>query len=292
MVSVNEILKDVQSLPALPGTALRIIMMLSGSEVDLDEVKEIIRLDEAITIVVLRNANSVAYGIPGKTFSLEESIVRLGTKRLLKIVLEQQVSRVMAGAGASYGLRRGSLWRGSLGGALATEELAEEINFENVELCFLCALLRDIGKLAFDAYFGPDRILECASNMKPGMSFLETEREMLGVDHAELGGALAEHWDLPERIANAIRYHHKPPLEDERHDDLYDLVHAGDMTAMWMGLAIGHDGLHYSLADHVMNGILGSREQSEQIIMNTWKRLNELEADVNETTFQGKGKSA
>ena len=292
MVSVNEILKGVHSLPALPGTALRIIMMLSGSEVDLDEVKEIIRLDEAITIVVLRNANSVAYGIPGKTFSLEEGIVRLGTKRLLKIVLEQQVSRVMSGAGVSYGLRRGSLWRGSLGGALAAEELAEEINFENVELCYLCTLLRDIGKLAFDAYFGPDRILECASIMKPGMSFLETEREMLGVDHAELGGALAEHWDLPERIANAIRLHHEPPLEDERHDDLYDLVHAGDMTAMWMGLAIGHDGLHYSLADHVKNGILGSREQSEQIIMNTWKRLNELEADMIETTFQGKGKSA
>ena len=110
MVSVNDILQNVQSLPALPGTALRIIMMLSGSDVDLDEVKEIIRLDEAITIVVLRNANSVAYGIPGKTFSLEESLVRLGTKRLLKIALEQQVSRVMSGAGVSYGLRRGSLW--------------------------------------------------------------------------------------------------------------------------------------------------------------------------------------
>lgn len=292
MVSINDILKDVQSLPALPGTALRVIMMLSGSDVDLDEVKEIVRLDEAITIVVLRNANSVAYGIPGKTFSLEESIVRLGTKRLLKIALEQQVSRVMTGAGVSYGLRRGSLWRGSLGGALAAEELAEEINFGDVELCFVCALLRDIGKLAFDAFFGPDRILECASNMKPGMSFLETERELLGVDHAELGGALAEHWDLPERIANAIRFHHEPPLEDERHDELYDVVHAGDVMALWMGLAIGHDGLQYHLAGHVKNGILGSREHAERIMMNTWIRLNDLETDMNEKTFQGQGKSA
>lgn len=292
MVSMNDILKDVQSLPALPGTALRIIMMLSGSDVDLDEVKEIVRLDEAITIVVLRNANSVAYGIPGKTFSLEESIVRLGTKRLLKIALEQQVSRVMSGAGVSYGLRRGSLWRGSLGGALAAEELAEEIKYGDVELCFVCALLRDIGKLAFDAYFGPDRILECAWNMKPGMSFLETERELLGVDHAELGGALAEHWDLPERIANAIRFHHDPPPDDQGHDELYDVVHAGDVMALWMGLAIGHDGMQYHLADHVKHGILGSREHAEQIMMNTWSRLNELEADMNETTFQGQGRSA
>lgn len=292
MVSINDILQDVQSLPALPGTALRVIMMLSGSDVDLDEVKKIIRLDEAITIVVLRNANSVAYGIPGKTFSLEESIVRLGTKRLLKIALEQQVSRVMVGAGVSYGLRRGSLWRGSLGGALAAEELAEEINFNDVELCFVCALLRDIGKLTFDAYFGPDRILECASKMKPGMSFLETERELLGIDHAELGGALAEHWGLPERIAKAIRYHHEPPQDDQGHDELFDVVHAGDVMALWMGLAIGHDGMQYHLAEHVKNGILGSREHAEQIMMNTWIRLNELEADMNETTFQGQGKSA
>ncbi len=292
MVSVNDILQNVQSLPALPGTALRIIMMLSGSDVDLDEVKEVIRLDEAITIVVLRNANSVAYGIPGKTFSLEESLVRLGTKRLLKIALEQQVSRVMSGAGVSYGLRRGSLWRGSLGGALAAEELAKEIKFADVELCFVCALLRDIGKLTFDAYFGPDRILECASNMKPGMSFLETERDTLGIDHAELGGALAEHWDLPERIANAIRFHHEPPHDDEQHDELYDLVHAGDVMALWMGLGIGHDGLQYPLASHVKKGILGSREHAEQIMMKTWIHLNELEADMNETTFQGQGKTA
>ena len=127
MVSINDILQDVQALPALSSTALRLIMMLSDSDVDLNEAREIIRLDEAITVVVLRNANSAGYGISGKTFSLEESIVRLGTKRLLKIALEQQISRVMVGAGASYGLRRGSLWRGSLGGALAAEELECQI---------------------------------------------------------------------------------------------------------------------------------------------------------------------
>lgn len=292
MVSINDILQDVQALPALSSTALRLIMMLSDSDVDLNEAREIIRLDEAITVVVLRNANSAGYGISGKTFSLEESIVRLGTKRLLKIALEQQISRVMVGAGASYGLRRGSLWRGSLGGALAAEELATEIKFDEIELCFVCSLLRDIGKLTFDAYFGPDRILECASNVEPGLSFLETERNLLGVDHAELGGALAEHWELPERIANAIRFHHCPPPDGDHHDELYDIVHAGDVMALWMGLAIGHDGLQYPLASHVKNGVLGSRDHAERIMMKTWARLQELEADMNETTFQGQGKSA
>ena len=43
-----------------------------------------------------------------------------------------------------------------------------------------------------------------------GLSPLDAEREVLGVDHAEVGALIAEHWNLPEALVVAIRYHHRP----------------------------------------------------------------------------------
>lgn len=287
MGALDSILKNIQSLPALPATAMRLVSMLTGDEVDFNEVKSIIKMDEAISMAVLRSANSVRYGAVGRVFSLDESIVRLGSKNLMKIAMEHQVSKLLVSAGSSYGLRRGAMWKGSLGGGLAAEELARESNFQEPDLCFLCAMLRDIGKLALDTHFGPDRILQCADSLEPNCCFLVAERNSLGVDHAELGGALAEHWGLPERICDAIRFHHEPP-EGELHDDLFDIVHAADVLSLWMGLAIGHDGLSYPLVPHVREGLLGNRTHAEIIMARTWSLLNDYEMEIEESSLQGR----
>ena len=39
---------------------------------------------------------------------------------------------------------------------------------------------------------------------------VEAETQVLGFTHAEVGGALAESWGLPDSICHAIRYHHDP----------------------------------------------------------------------------------
>jgi HD-like signal output (HDOD) protein len=36
----------------------------------------------------------------------------------------------------------------------------------------------------------------------------EVERELLGMDHAEIGGKLAEHWAFPPMITTVIAHHH------------------------------------------------------------------------------------
>ena len=38
----------------------------------------------------------------------------------------------------------------------------------------------------------------------------EKERLFFEIDHSEVGGLLAEHWNLPETVVEAIRCHHTP----------------------------------------------------------------------------------
>lgn len=265
MAPIDDILQSVGTMSALPGTVARIISILNDANSDPEEIIDIIRQDEVLSLAVLRRANSVAYGVPGKTFGIRQATVRLGSAVLTQIALSQQMSPMFQCAGSAYGLRRNALWAGALGGAYAAEQLATMHGFEDPELCFLCGLIRDIGKLAIDAHCtGPHAFIE--TNDKNG-SFLDDERATIGTDHTEVGAALASRWSLPDRIVHAIRFHHEPPDPTlPEHDLLFDIIHAADVICLWAGLGIGDDGLRYRVAEHVSEHLLANRNQVEHII--------------------------
>src|SRR5690606_7149429 len=55
---------------------------------------------------------------------------------------------------------------------------------------------------------------------------LEAERDVLGIDHATLGGLVATHWGLPATVADAITYHHTPGLAPTPTGDVVHLANA------------------------------------------------------------------
>ena len=265
MARVDEFIRSIDAIPALPAIASRTVSILSDASADTNEINEIIRRDEALSIAVLRRANSVTYGVPGRTFKLREAIVRLGHSALNQIALSHQMSGLFMGSGSAYGLRRNALWGGALGGAYAAERLAKIHGFDDSELCFLCGLLRDIGKLAIDAHCGDTHPFDLMDGEDE--SFLNDERDAFGTDHAEVGAALASRWGLPDRLVNAIRYHHEPPDPTQaEHDQLFDIIHTADMICLWAGLGIGDDGLRYRVSEHVRESLMANREQVEDII--------------------------
>ncbi|MDX2131707.1 MAG: HDOD domain-containing protein [Planctomycetota bacterium] len=277
---MNDILDRVGRLTALPTTVLRVGSMIAGGESTVAALEKVIRQDEALSMAVLRYANSARYGRPGRTFVLREGIARLGTELLKKIVLEHQAAGVFADAGGAYGLQRGALWRGAVGGAHAAEGLARRAASVNADLAFIAALLRDVGKLAFDAAHGEQHARRIAEAMTPDRSCLDAERAVYGFDHAELGAALATRWSLPERIAEAIAFHHAPPEDPRRQNALFDIVHAADMVALWAGLGVGVDGLHYRLADHVRTRLNLDRPTVELAMADAFAGVREVEASA------------
>lgn len=281
MGSVEALIDRCVDLSPAPVIIARVASMLSSGEYDSEEVQRLIMTDEAISAAVLRTANSAHYGVPGRVFDLREGIVRLGSKTLRRIVLEHQSAKLFDNAGEAYGLRRQDLWRGAVGGALAAELLAEDRKTCDPGIAYVAGLLRDIGKLAVDVALGPNAFREDEPASPTDRGFTEQERLRLGVDHAELGAALAARWNLPERICNAIRYHHTPPPPGEENaDPLIDTVHAADFVTLWAGLCVGDDGLGYALAPHVRESLAFDRATAESEIVETMTRFKDLEEAI------------
>jgi putative nucleotidyltransferase with HDIG domain len=277
----------IENLPAMPASMARAMPLLLDPDSNLADLEAIIRQDEAMASAVLRLANSARYGAPGQQFDLRRSMARLGRDPLRRCLLEQHVCSVAGGDNPAYGLARGAMWRSALAGAIAAEVLAAEHKFEQPSLAFVCALLRDIGKLALDSYYGSGYLAQLAPAARAGQTFVEQERRSLGFDHAQVGAALARQWNLPERVALAIEHHHAPPPPGEGHDRLFDVVHAADTICLWAGIGTGVDGLEYRLAEHVREGLRLDRHSVERLIAVVWQKLCEAEAGAQGPQDQG-----
>jgi HD-like signal output (HDOD) protein len=65
---------------------------------------------------------------------------------------------------------------------------------------------------------------------------MQAEIDVLGVHHGELGGLIARHWGLPDRVAGAITYHHGP---DRVTDVVCDAVHLANIVARMIDVPPG-----------------------------------------------------
>lgn len=288
MVSINDIIKVSDRMTAMPASILRVTSMLAAGNTDTDELASIIKSDEVLTAAVLRRANSVAFGSAGRVFDLRQSIVRLGTKNLTHVIMEQKSADIFGESGTAFGLDRGALWRSGIGGGIGAEYIARRIAPEEADLAYVAGLLRDIGKIALDAFFGDQYFKMLAPHIDTARTFVECERLALGYDHTQIGQAMGEAWGLPPRLCQAIRFHHEPPAEGDEHDTLNDLVHAADAVCLWAGMAVGHDGLAYNLSSHVRDSLGLTRKEAEHEIAHVWTEVKKIEENLNAPMAQEK----
>ncbi len=93
--------------------------------------------------------------------------------------------------------------------------LATRCNILHSERLFVSGLLHDIGELIIFyklPEMGRDALCRCRSLGEP---LPEAEQEVMGFDHAQVGGETLRLWNLPESIVEAVRCHHAPAAAGE-----------------------------------------------------------------------------
>jgi len=86
---------------------------------------------------------------------------------------------------------------------------------------YVGSLLHDLGKVVIE--FIHPRLLDSIKRFSigRGISAEMFERFSIGLHHAEIGARIAEHWQFPDKLIAAIRFHHEP---DQSDSSLHDLV--------------------------------------------------------------------
>lgn len=207
---VKEIIQYVEGLRPMPGNVTRLLKEIERPEVSISNIAGLVSLDQALAAQVLQVSNSVSLGYARTCTTLYEAIMQIGLGRLKSTLLASSATEMMNRRLSGYRLGEGELWHHSLVAAVISEWLAQTLRYPNTEEAYISGLLHDIGKLFLDQFILRDypTIVEYVQRYQ--MQLWQVEEKLIGIDHARVGGLIAEHWNFPVVLVDAIRFHHAP----------------------------------------------------------------------------------
>jgi len=197
---VDELLK-VSTIPAI---LTKVMAVVEDEEGTAFELKKIIEHDQSISSRVVAMANSAFYGMPRQVASLPQAILVLGFETVKNIAVSISIFENL---GSRCRLDVTELWVHSMKVALCARLVAQKTGCVDRDTAFLGGLLHDIGRAVLLQIFDGGYL---DLSMPGGEGLIEREEQTLGASHCEVGGWLAERYQLPEECVNAIRYHHFP----------------------------------------------------------------------------------
>lgn len=207
---VDMIIRTVANLRPMPTSITRVLRAIEDSSATSAEISEIIGLDQALSASILQSANSALMGFSTDCAKLSEAVMRLGFKRLKGIILGIAAVGPFNQSLKGYRFGAGELWNHSIATAVSAEWIARELRYPDPEEAYTSGLLHDMGKLFLDQFVFSDytRIVDLMQRYK--LTLYQAEEQLLGIDHAKVGGLIAEKWNFPIILVDAIRYHHTP----------------------------------------------------------------------------------
>lgn len=207
---VERITKSIDKLPPIPEAARRVLELADDPDVQVKDIVEVIKYDQSITINCLKLCNSSYFGLREKVYTIDNAVVMLGLQNLIKVVLVNcEELDFYADAQKGYNLQRGELWRHSIACAIISQLLFKERGFKEDGVMFTAALLHDIGKVILGKFIADNAESLHDLTRGQGLTLVAAEKEFFGIDHAELGGRIAEKWRFPKTLINSLRNHHK-----------------------------------------------------------------------------------
>ena len=214
-------------LPVFNPVVLELLQLLAHLECDIDDVIGLINKDQALSIQILRMANSSAYAGRSKSETIKDSANRLGAQQITSLAMAASQATIHASEIPMVNDVMQDLWQHSYACAVGCRSLA--INTGRRELAdyaYLSGLLHDIGKL----YLLKAMEKICLSQETSFELDRETLLDVFSDMHVEQGCRIMEHWDIPKVYHDIVARHHSDIIDLD--DSLLEIVRLVNFKSM------------------------------------------------------------
>lgn len=212
-------------LPSLPAVAVRVVEVASREDCTPADLVALVSRDPALCAELLRVVNSAESGTNRQVGSIDRAVLLLGLNRVRSLALGLSLPAMRPQSRWDRAAVGHSL--SSVGGALLARELAVRLGHPSPDDDLLAGLLRDLGVLLLQQTFPAAWAAHAARSGDPlGGDLCGREREIFGVDHAEVAAEVLRRWNLPDDVVEPIRHHHDP-------EALAGTPHAARAGVLW-----------------------------------------------------------
>ncbi|MGB7158701.1 MAG: HDOD domain-containing protein [Tepidisphaeraceae bacterium] len=252
---VADAIKKVTAIATLPEVTNKIIITVEDPKASASTLHKIVSHDPALVSRILKVVNSAFYGLPGQIGSIERAIVLLGLNAVKNIAVAASLGQMFRGA-LCDGFTAKDLWTHCMAVAITSRELAKQMKAPIADEAFLAGMIHDLGLLV-SLQVNPEQLRAACEKAKGsgGANFCEIEREVIGVDHQQLGEALAAHWKFPRSCQLVAGHHHQPALLSDNNRLLVTLVYVADTICCQANRGFNLTALEQKLDDADLAGV-------------------------------------
>ncbi len=237
---IESLMESSDQLGSLPTIFYQINAAVEDPECSFSEIGAIISRDPALCARLLRIVNSSFFGFSAKVETITHAVTIVGMVQLRDLALATAIVNNFDGL-PKNAVNMKSFWRHSISVGLAGRVIGIYLKESNPERFYVLGLLHDLGRLLLYLAVPEDMSRVLKLNAEGGLLH-EAESNIMGWDHAEVGGALLRKWNLPAQMVEGVRYHHSPssapnfPLEAA-------ITHVADIVVQT--LELGSSGERY-----------------------------------------------
>jgi len=273
----RKILRKMEDLPPMPQIVIKAREFMGNPNAGINDLVKLFEKDQSIVARVLRLGNSAYYGVSGKIATVKHAAVLLGLKTLSEVITMAGISNLMGRELKGYGFDSGDLWRHSLAVGFGAQFLADRIKPSLSNDAFVAGLIHDAGKIVLDEY-----ILERKDEVETFMAvgdhtYLEAEKNLLGLDHAEIAGNICKKWLIPDSITQGIRGHHHPARSDA--GELALFLHVADYFAKMSGMGTSINDLSYQMEADAFESLGFKEEELDYLLVDVMESVETIAAE-------------
>ncbi|KAB2925215.1 MAG: HDOD domain-containing protein [Dechloromonas sp.] len=232
-INRDDVRRNQHLLPAFPRTIERVLATLDDPDANLNLLVSLIERDPALIGQILEQANSVAVRTRPdmRICNMFTATSMIGLARIRRTVIATSMAGFLNDT-LPPGLA-GRFWEHSCAVGVCAQQLAIHCHHSG-DMALIAGMLHDVGQLWLYRH-EPDAFLAARDDCRiNGCRIEEAERRQFGVDHTLIGAWLAESWDLPGPLRNAILHHHKP--EQAASEPLVAVTHIAEVLSAALGL--------------------------------------------------------
>ena len=237
--NLQAMLESIDRLPVMPAVAAR-VLAFEDDVVSVVELSEVLSADPALTVALLKVANSAYYGFARQLSTVREAVLLLGFKQVRQVAVGASMIHAWRGVPREDdGFDLDLFWGHSMAVALMAETAARKFNAARPEEAFTAGVIHDMGVLALRKVYPAEFALAFEQARRQGAPLCDAELEFVGFTHAQVGAALAERWRLPSRLVEAVGRHHDALLTPGA-DGLAGVLGFADQVAEHYGVHCGY----------------------------------------------------
>ena len=195
-------------MPVFNPVALELQHLMQNKDVSNASIEATIQRDPALTVQVLRMANSSLYTGLTEITTLRQALMRVGSKQVMRLALAAAQLSLYQSNHPVCRRHMGDMWRAATACATGAAWLVEKSGHGALsEQAYMAGLLHDVGKLVIL------RVIEdLANDPRQGKPIPDAViSELFDALHCEYGCDLLRRWNLPEQYCLVGHDHHAEP---------------------------------------------------------------------------------